>query len=151
MMEARNAAVDDGTDPAHIKIGHVESRLTPTKPPPVALPVHIPLGGELGTIVGFHITAHERSHFEQAFQDAPLTAHQPALNENYLIQDITSDAAVVVTASEAFSVVLKASFEICSCEGDPVHTFEPRQLKVKGVCNKPHAKPVTCKAGGELP
>jgi len=152
MMEARNDAVDEGRDPATIRIGDVASRLLPTKAAPAALPLRVPAGSEFGgKFSGAGIMPDERSHFESAFRKAPRLPHGPDGDENYLVQQITPDFAVVVTASERFAATLGASTMICTCAGDPVHTFEPRQLRVPGTCNKPHAKPVTCTTVGGLP
>ena len=151
MMEARNAAVDEGRNPAAIRIGDIASRLLPTEAP-VTRRDRLSAGGEFGRMFSDGgMTPGERSQFESAFRKAPQPPHGPDGDENYLVQQITPDFAVVVTASERFAATLGASTMICTCAGDPVHTFEPRQLRVPGTCNKPHAKPVTCTTVGGLP
>jgi hypothetical protein len=62
----------------------------------------------------------------------------------YVVEEIGPEGAVIVTSSELLAGHLSKSLTICKCAGEPVHSFEPDQVRVPGVCNKPHGKPVTC-------
>ena len=59
------------------------------------------------------------------------------------VERLEGDVAVVAVP-EALSLSFGASLVICYCEGEPVHTFSPRQLKDRGRCNNPHGVPVRC-------
>ena len=103
-------------------------------------PVHTPLlvpnyPNDLRSFAGPSLNNDERKHFEEIFRQK---------DERYIIQGIRGDAAVVVTASEAFAYQLNRSYTRCTCVGDPVHSFEQEDLVEIGKCNKPHAVKVTC-------
>jgi hypothetical protein len=143
IMEASNIALDADRDPASVKVGEVVSAHVPIKALPLALPRNFKLAGEFGRAQFPQLTLEERMHFESAFKESIESS-----DTRYIIQHLGPDAAVVVTASEYFTAELGDNVTICTCVGDPKHSFEPRQLRVPGKCNKPHGVPVTCRSVG---
>lgn len=143
IMEATNNARDAHLDPAKIELGRVTARLWPINAKPRPLPSDFDMPHDFKADRNFDVTQvfdltpQERTHYEAVFADD--------IDPRYAIQQIAGDVAVVVTASERLAYDLGTSFTICTCAGDPVHRFEPRQLRVPGRCNKPHAKPVICR------
>jgi hypothetical protein len=144
IMAAMNAALDANKNPVSIRIGDIVPVPADTKPFPRPLNIAPPLNLNLpeAGVPMPHLprkSGLERSHFETVFRDQ---------DTHYAIQHLDSGLAVVVTASEHLAMDLGSSVTICSCEGDPVHSFERRQLVKPGICNKPHAKRVTCTTMG---
>lgn len=129
IMAACNAALDSGHDPEKVKVGEVVPAHAPVKAAPDPLPQGVDMASQV-------LTNAEREHFERAFDQD---------DQRYLIQYVAADMAVVVTASENFKRDLSSSFTICTCAGDPKHSFEQRQLVTPGICNKPHGAKVTCR------
>ncbi len=131
LMDASNDAVDAQQDPAKVPVSRAVSRHTP-------ITFQLLQASRVIASVGpGNITDDERERFKGAFDSE-------GFDRRYLIEQVGSDAAVVVTASERFAHELGGSVVVCTCAGDPVHTFEQRQLKVPGKCNKPHGVDVTC-------
>lgn len=144
IADAWNAAVDAGEDPVTVPIGRIHPRhlFVAGSPLPLrhnllgGLPIltengRYNLAGRLPTL-----TEHETTHFLNVFQGE---------DPQYTVQDIGSDAAIVVTSSEVFADGLQSSVIMCTCVGNPVHRFEHRQLVDPRKCNKPHAVAVNCR------
>jgi hypothetical protein len=136
IMAASNAALDAGRKPEDVKVGSVVSSHARTTAPLLPHSFNIPAG--VGGIPD--LTQQEHNHFGTAFN--------ASVDKRYVVQHLSADAALVVTASELFAVDLADNVTICTCAGDPKHSFEPRQLRVPGKCNKPHGVPVTCRSVG---
>jgi hypothetical protein len=62
-------------------------------------------------------------------------------------------STAVITASERFVAELAMDAVICTCNGEPQHSFEKHQLATPGKCNVPHKRPatVTCRRLGDSP
>lgn len=135
IMAAINDALDGGQKPKKIPLHTVSPIHTPMIAPGYAGPIRLAGPLPLG------IARSDAQRF--------LTGYQAFFDENdnrYAIHEVGADTALVVTASERVAADLSSAVIICKCAGDPVHTFEPRQLINPGVCNKPHRKKVTCGA-----
>jgi hypothetical protein len=128
IMAAINDALDNKQKPEEIEVGQVipESRV------PIAPGQSVPFQNSLYPDDGAGPGIEDLNAF---------FAHHDA---RYVIETINDTAASIRTASDAFAASLGRSVTICICEGDPKHSFEPAQLRKPGICNKPHAKRVTC-------
>ncbi len=129
ILAACNDAVDAGRDPASIPVAEAVAATGPE----VAAESRDLL--DKRSVLDARIGGDDRAAAKRG---------GPALNHLFSITGVTHDAAVVVTASGRFAANLSGNLEICTCDGDPVHSFERRDLVVPGRCNKPHGVPVTC-------
>jgi hypothetical protein len=144
IMEEINRALDSGRDPASVHVDKVVPKARPTKASPVSFPPDVDLPPNLNFaeqnidpfLLVDTITTAERNFFESAFK---------ADDQRYVVQHLGPDWAIVVTASELGARKLCTNLTICTCVGEPKHTFEPGQLVEPGKCNKPHAVKVNCK------
>lgn len=128
-----NDAIDAKRDPAKVTVGEIEP-IEPVRH--VAAPSSLrgmPTNSRM-------ITSLERDAFGSVFHAAP----QDTGHRLYSIQYADDEKAIVVTASERYGAELGETTTICRCVGNPVHTFEQRQLVEPDKCNKPHGVPVTC-------
>jgi len=140
IFEAMNEALDAGKDPKSVEIGEVK----PTLPrvalgaPPITTTDRFGPPGSRPSL-----TLPEEDRFRSL-----LMAKDGGKEPRYLVEEIGPEGAVIVTSSEAFAGHLAKSLTICKCAGEPIHSFEPDQVRVPGVCNRPHGKPVTCSQAG---
>jgi len=138
IFDAMNDALDAGKDPKSIAIGDVN----PTLPrvavgaPPITKTDRFGLPGSLPSL-----TLPEEERFRSL-----LVMTDGDKRPRYVVEEIGPEGAVVVTSSEIFAGHLAQTLTICKCAGKPVHSFEPDQVRVPGVCNMPHGKRVTCSA-----
>lgn len=134
IFDAMNDAIDAGRDPKKIEVGEVKPSLlrVALQSPPILAMNRFGLPGSQPPM-----TLQEEIHFRSI-----LKTHSG--HDQYVVEEIGPEGAAIVTSSEAFAGHLSKSLMICKCSGEPVHTFEPDQVRVAGVCNKPHGKPVTC-------
>jgi hypothetical protein len=136
IFEAMNDALDAGKDPKSIEIGDVMPTLlrVALRAPSIAATDRFGPPGSWPPL-----TLPEEDHFRSILMTKDGD-HRP----RYVVEEIGPEGAVIVTSSELFAGHLAKSLTICKCAGEPVHSFEPDQVWLPGVCNKPHGKPVTC-------
>jgi hypothetical protein len=136
IFEAMNDALDAGKDPKSIEVGEVKPTLSRVAlgAPPITETDRFGPPGSWPSLT-----------FPEKDRLGPLLmAKDDDKKHRYLVEEIGPEGAVIVTSSEAFAGHLAKSLTICKCAGEPVHSFEPDQIRVPGVCSKPHGKPVTC-------
>jgi len=135
IMATWNNALDHQRNPREVQVGTVIPTRWPTRVPmnsPGSVP---PTQFSAGVVV------------EVLGAPPPLIEYEGFFDQNddrYAIHQIIGDTATVVTASERYTADLSTAITICRCIGNPVHTFEPRQLVNPNVCNKPHGASVVC-------
>lgn len=128
-----NDALDANRDPGSVTVAEIEPSVAVRR---VAAPPSL-----AGVFANSRmITSPERDAFESVFHAAP----QDADHRLYTIQYVDNQKAIVVTASERYGAELGETTTICRCVGNPVHTFEKRQLVEPDKCNKPHGVAVVC-------
>lgn len=140
IAERMNVAADAGIDLANVRIGDVKAEL-PLEP--IGWPS--PLDGMPAAAAATYLADFERKVFGDLFE----RGYRATRSESWLysVRRVSEDTAIVVTASERFAGEFRGNTVICRCAGDPVHTFDRRDLKDPSVCNKPHRKPITCSGG----
>lgn len=140
IFDAMNDALDVGKDPKSIEVGEVKPTLlrVALEAPPITATDRFGPPGSWPPL-----TFPEENHFRLL-----LMAKEGDKRQRYVVEEIGPEGAVVVTSSEDFAGHLAKSLTICKCAGEPVHSFEPDQVRVPGVCNKPHGKRVTCGQAG---
>lgn len=141
IFEAMNEALDKGEKPKDVKLAEV-------KPSQLRIALEAPViqtidrFGPPGSVPS--MTSTEEDHFS-----AILMTNGADDKPRYTVEEIGPASATIVTSSETFADALAKSVTVCKCAGSPIHSFEPHQVRVPGVCNKPHGSKVTCGQAGD--
>jgi hypothetical protein len=127
-----NNAIEIDLNPALVTVGDIATQMLARQVVAPALP------GDMRS-ASRSFSTQEVTAFRTAFSRGALgNLHL------YTIQRIDDLTAIVVTSSERFGAELGETTTICRCVGNPVHTFEKRQLVDPDKCNKPHRVAVVC-------
>lgn len=151
ITDRMNAIADTGFDPATARIGDI-------RPDPALRSVDWPSGLDSAPAAASTSVLSDverrlfHDHFERAYVATRSYSSGPGSRAGreprlYSLRHIAENSALVVTASEHHAMDFRGGVVICRCEGDPVHTFDRRELKDPKICNKPHRKRVKCFGG----
>jgi hypothetical protein len=136
IFEAINDALDAGKNPEDIQVAEVKPTLLriALEAPGIGVTDRF---GRPGSLPSLALT--EQNHFRSI-----LMMDSRKRRQRYIVEEIGPESTAIITSSDTFARGLAKSVTICKCAGDPVHSFEPDQVRVAGVCNKPHGSKVTC-------